>query len=126
MNPFWSIVKREADERRLLVLGALALGLLPYAAALIPWQIGEDIGEARLELALVLAAVATGVTAFFLGSSVIARDLAERRLSFYFSRPVSPSVLWGAKMTAAVGLSLVTGILIVLPALITGAVPEAE
>lgn len=120
MSPFWSIVKRETGERRLLMVGALVLGLLPYAAVLLPGEIGQTMARERLQIAAILAAVASAVTALFLGGSVIARDLAERRLSFYFARPIPNWAIWGGKMAAAAALSLATGALILLPALLTG------
>lgn len=124
MNGFWSIVRRETAERRLLFLGALTLGLLPLAASLLPGQIGLDVAGNRIELAMLLGFVASGVTALVLGASVIVRDLAERRLSFYFARPLGSGTIWGGKMTAAAVLSLSTGILILLPAVLLDTRPE--
>lgn len=118
MNGLWTVCRREIDERRLLLLGAVILGALPFAAALLPTELGRDLSNTRLEAAAILALVAGGVTALVVGASVIAGDLAERRLGFYFQRPLSGWAIWGGKLSAAAGLCLATAGLIVLPALL--------
>lgn len=118
MNGFWTVFRREVDERRLLLLAALVLGALPFAAVLVPTPLGRELAHGRLAVAAMLALVATAITAIALGASVIARDLAERRLGFYFQRPLSGWALWGGKIASAAGLSLATGALIALPAVL--------
>jgi hypothetical protein len=120
MSAFWSVLKREADERRLLILGALILGMIPFAITLLSSPTGRNLTAERIQIAAILAAVTTTITALFLGATVIARDLAERRLSFYFTRPISNWAIWGGKMAAAAALSLIAGALILLPAVLTG------
>jgi hypothetical protein len=56
------------------------------------------------------AAVALG-----LGSSVIGRDIGERRLGFYFARPLSGIAIWGGKMLAAFALLVAAALLASLP-----------
>ena len=56
-----------------------------------------------------------------LGASVIGEDLAERRLGFYFSRPLSGWAIWASKNLAAILITLGTGLVFVLPvALLSG------
>lgn len=112
MKDFWSILARETREHRLVALGALVLGLAPFGSRLFPGPLAGD----RIQIAGALAAVAAAVTALFLGGSVLTRDLAERRLSFYFARPIRSWAIWGGKMAAAAAVSLATGALVLLPA----------
>lgn len=122
MRGFLAVLKRELHERRLLPVVALAAGLIPLA---LPWLPGTGrlgAAEVRSGTALGLCLVVTAVLALVLGGSVIARDLAEGRLGFYFSRPLSGWAVWAGKLAAAAVLTVGAGILVLLPALLTGGV----
>src|SRR5262245_46348770 len=121
MKAFATVFGRELAERRLLLLAALLLGLVALAAPWIPGLPPQSADELRGGVALVLTGLLTTVTAVLLGGSVIARDLAERRLGFYFSRPIPGGALWAGKLTAAVALVLASGVLASTPALLAGA-----
>ena len=55
---------------------------------------------------------------------MIARDLAERRLGFYFARPLSGSAIWAGKLAAAAALTVGAGLLVLLPATLVGGPPD--
>ncbi len=55
---------------------------------------------------------------------MIARDLGERRLGFYFARPISGGAIWAGKMAAAAVLAAGAGALVLLPVLLTGNAPD--
>jgi hypothetical protein len=116
MRGFAAVFGREIAERRLLVLLGIA-GLVPL---LLPFVVPSAFGAADLRAiaAYVLAGVVAAVLALGLGGSVLARDAAERRLGFYFARPLSGGAIWGGKLAAALALVLGIGLLVLLPALL--------
>ncbi|HET9225871.1 MAG TPA: hypothetical protein VFR31_04350, partial [Thermoanaerobaculia bacterium] len=73
---------------------------------------------------LALSLIASFVLALVLGATVLARDLAERRMGFYFSRPLPGWAIWGGKLAAAVLLAFGAGLLILLPAVLLGDRPD--
>lgn len=115
MNGFVAILGREVFERRLLLLAAVVLGFIPLAAPLLPGVAHQDPGDVRAGTAFLFSLLFTGALALGLGGTVIARDLAEGRLGFYFSRPLSGGAVWAGKSLAAVLLSLASGLLILAP-----------
>lgn len=120
MKALLAVTGRELAERRLLFLAALLLGLLALAAPWLPGLEGSHPAELRGGMAVGLALIASSVLALVLGSLIIARDLGERRLGFYFARPLPGWAIWGGKMLAATLLSLGAGALVLLPALLAG------
>ena len=124
MRGFLAVFEREIVERRLLLAAALVLGLVPLLAPLLPGMPQVRPEELRGGTALGLALVLTAVLALLLGGSVIVRDLAERRLGFYFSRPLPGFAIWAGKLAAAVALVVGAGLLVLLPATLVGGLPD--
>jgi hypothetical protein len=120
MKALFAVTGRELAERRLLFLAALLLGLLALAAPWLPGSAGSDPAELRSAMATGLAMIVSFVLALVLGGVIVARDLGERRLGFYFARPLPGWAIWGGKMLAAALLSLGAGALVLLPALLAG------
>lgn len=122
MRAFVAILRREVFERRLVGLLALALGVIAVALPLIPGfrPGGVRVTDLQGGLALGLALLLTMILALFLGGSIIAGDLAERRLGFYFSRPLPGWTIWAGKLAAALALMLGGGILVLAPAVLLG------
>ncbi len=119
MRGFWAVFQRELIERRLLALGALLLSLAPLAAPLLPGH-GHRVEDVRSAAAIILGVIVSVFLAVALGSSAIGGDLGERRLGFYFSRPLSGGAIWAGKMAAAAVLALGSGALVLLPTLLLG------
>ena len=78
----------------------------------------------RSGVALGLALIVSLVLAMALGGSVIARDLGERRLGFYFARPISGGAIWAGKLAAAAVLAVGAGVLVLLPASLFSGLPD--
>jgi hypothetical protein len=120
-----AVFGREVAERRILPLVALGLGLVPLASVYFPgvrWERAEDV---RSGMASLLALGLTAALSLILGGSVIARDLGERRLGFYFARPLRGWTIWGGKLAAATALTLGGGLLVLLPtALLNASWPD--
>lgn len=123
MRAFVSILGREIAERRLLLLAALLLGIVPLAMPFLPLAHANP-ADARAGTAVALSLIASFVLALVLGSTVLARDLAERRLGFYFSRPLPGWAIWAGKLSAAILLAFGSGLLVLLPSLLLGDRPE--
>ncbi len=124
MRGFLAVFEREIVERRLFAVAALALGLIPPMVPLLPGMPAASPAELRSGVALGLALVLTFVFALLLGGSVIVRDLAERRLGFYFARPLAGGAIWAGKLAAAVALAAGAGLLVLLPTSLLGGVPD--
>lgn len=118
MNHAIAIATRELKDRSRLFVVAAAFACMPFLAALLPTA-REHRPDVIAILAAVLSASLAIGSAMLLGATVIGRDLSERRLSFYFSRPISPGALWAGKAGAALVTSLVCLLIVALPALLT-------
>ena len=115
MKAFLAVFEREIIERRLAAAAALLLGLVPLAAPLMPGLGHRNGPEVRSATALALALCFSLGLALILGGSIVVRDLVERRLGFYFSRPIAGWAVWSGKLAAALLLVLGAGLLILLP-----------
>jgi hypothetical protein len=116
MNGLLALLAREVGERRMVFVVAAALSLAPFAAPLLTAGNGSVGRESTLATAVVLALALSSVLAAALGASIIAGELADRRLAFYFERPLSGWAIWGGKLGAALALALGAGLVVLLPA----------
>lgn len=91
------IASRELRANARVFAAAAAMSLLPFIAMIAPHDRKEALAVAAGLLALV---VAFGTSIMF-GASTIVGDLKERRLSFYFSKPIPAAALWFGKLIAA-------------------------
>jgi len=114
---FWAVLRREFAERRLLLLGAAMVGLFPLLIPLLPGVAGRDSSEMRGGTAVALCLIIGGVLSLALGASVIAGDLSERRLGFYFARPIAGWAIWAGKLAGAAALAVSAEVLVLLPTL---------
>lgn len=120
MRGFLAMVKSEVVARRVWLAAALVAGLIPLFAPLLPLGGAGTPAEARSMLALVLAASLMALASIALGLSMVGSDLAENRLGFLFSRPISAGTIWWGKLTAAFLVVMVVGTLAGLPATVAG------
>jgi len=118
MKGFLALLVREVAERWLLLAGAVALGFFPLLVPFLPGVQGGVSAEFRTGTALALCFTVAAVLAVTLGASVIAGDLAEGRLGFYFARPVAGWAVWAGKLAAAAVLSIGAALLVLLPTLV--------
>ena len=120
MRAFAAVFGREIAEYRLIFPAALLIGLVALASPWLPGTGGNPPAEIRGAAALSLSLIVAFVLAAVLGSSVLTRDLAERRLGFYFARPLPGWALWSGKLAAAAVLASLAGALVLLPAFLAG------
>lgn len=109
------IATREIRERSRLFVVAAAFAVIPFLAALVPGAKGNR--AQAIMVVGVSAAVAYGCAiALAMGVSTIGRDLSEKRLSFYFSKPISPAALWSGKAVASLLIAMLSMLIITGPA----------
>ena len=100
-----AVAAREIAERKLLFLGAFVVGLLPLGVFLIPVLRGNP-REARSVAVLLVAATITVAFPLVFGATILVGDIAQKRLSFYFSRPLPAASIWAGKLLAALMISI--------------------
>ena len=115
MNHSIVIARRELRDRTRLFLLAVAFAVIPFLAAQMPGARNNRVDVIAMGAAILGAALGVGA-AVILGNTVIGRELSDRRLSFYFSKPISPASLWVGKATAALATSIACFLIVVLPA----------
>jgi len=101
-----SVARLELKERRLLLVAAPVLGVLPLLLHALEGLWSEEAPFAII-YALVLSFAFPVAVAIAAGTSLLARDANEGRLGFYFSRPLSAGALWSGKLLAAAALLVV-------------------
>lgn len=111
------IASRELRERSRVFLMAAAMAVLPFIMILIP-STRDNRPEMIAMLAGFLAVALSLGVAIAQGASTIAGELVQRRLSFYFSKPVSPAAVWFGKMIAALLTSFVSFAIIAVPSML--------
>ena len=110
MRGLLAVVVRELRERWLLFPAAVVFGFNPL--------VFPAFGVDRQVMPLVGVATSVGLgaaAAVVIGSAMLARDAANGRLGFLFSRPVSWPTIWGGKWLAALLLVAITGVLAAIP-----------
>lgn len=116
------IAARELREKSRIFLISAGLAVLPFLAAALPTSRGH-----RAEMIPILggfSAIAMGLgLAVVLGATVVVSELAQRRASFYFSKPVSAASIWIGKGVAALITSVAAMLIIAVPA---GLVPAGR
>jgi hypothetical protein len=102
-----AIAAREVRELRMVFVGAAIIGVLPLAPFI--WPAGPAGVHARAVGAAIFGAIVACGLASVVGTTILGRDLADRRLGFYFARPVSGFGIWAGKVAggaAVVGAGL--------------------
>lgn len=120
MKGFVTVARREVRERRNVLLAALAASILPFLVPLLPGVVRASAAEARSIVALVMAGTIGLGVALLCGGALFSSDLAERRLGFYFSRPLPATAIWGGKVTGGLFLVFASALLALLPAAVVG------
>lgn len=111
------IARRELAEKRFVFITAAVLVALPFLVSLLPFA--APFGRPNF-VSIVGTVLAVGFTlglAIVLGNSTVAREVGERRFSFYFSKPVAASAIWFGKVLAAAVLLTGCYLILILPVL---------
>jgi len=113
---FLAVARREIVERRGIFLAAAAAAVLPFLIPLLPAARRFGASETRLYAAAFLALALSAVLSLVLGTTTIGRDLSERRLAFYFSRPIGNAAIWAGKLAGAWLLIVMVASIVWIPA----------
>jgi hypothetical protein len=120
MRGTWTIARREIQSNRLALFGALILGFVAVALPYLPGISGGDRAEVRAAAALGIAIVYSVILVIGLGYASLGRDLAERRMGFWYSRPVTSAGIWAGKTLGGLATALCATLIVLLPASLTG------
>jgi hypothetical protein len=116
------VARRELWEQRAYLVAAAVAALLPLLAPLLPGISHYTVSDVRMFAAGIIACTLTVLTAITLGVTVLGRDLADGRIGFYLSRPITGSALWLGKMSAALVLVVAVALIVLVPSAATSAV----
>ncbi len=120
MRAFAAVFTREIFARRLVFPVALAAGFVPLVGSLAYGWSAPDAALGRLLVGSVTATALSIAFALLLGGSVIVGETSEKRISFFFARPISAAAIWGGKILAAVFVTLTAALVAFTPAWLTG------
>jgi hypothetical protein len=115
MRALLHVAARTLVEHRNVLAAAAVAALLPLLAPLLPGTDASPAADARAAAATIIGAGFALVVALLHGATCIARDLRERRMSFFLARPLSASSLWFGRVLAGVLLSGATLLIAWLP-----------
>ncbi len=115
MRGFIAVARREIVERRGILAAAGMLAFLPFLSPLLPAARRFGASEARLYTAASLAVAVSGALSFLLGSA-IGREITDKRLGFFFARPVGNNAIWAGKLAGSWLLAVGAAFLVLLPA----------
>src|SRR5207248_1110248 len=106
VNKVIAVARREMQERAFVFVTAIGITLAPLLALAVPRGTFDERLSAFAILSLLCACNFTLGLSAILGASLVGRELTEKRMSFYFSRPLSASSIWFGKLTAAIAMIL--------------------
>jgi hypothetical protein len=117
MNHALIVAGREIREKSRLFLLAAILSVMPFLVLALPNVNHDRTAVLAACAAFVSVALLLGLSVL-LGVSTIGRELTERRLSFYFARPLSAGSIWGGKVMASLSLALLSFLIAAAPVMI--------
>ncbi|HYR45891.1 MAG TPA: hypothetical protein VER78_02705, partial [Thermoanaerobaculia bacterium] len=122
MRGLLAVARREVIEKRFVFAAAAAAALAPFAVPIAR----DPAREARDLLALIFAATFAAALAVALGFSILSKDQADRRIGFFFSRPLSGLDIWAGKLLGALFIALAAAAIVGAPALAVGGTNAAR
>lgn len=117
MNHTLLIAARDVRDKGSLYLVSAVLAVMPFLALLLPSSTGRHRDVLMGFGGIIALAVGLGL-ALGLGLSTFGRALSEKRMSFWFSKPISPSALWIGKTVAALFTSFACFAIILIPSVL--------
>jgi hypothetical protein len=124
MRGLLAVFRREFGERRAVLWAAAVMSLVPVVVPVIRGLGGVDTVQTRSSIAFLLAAAFGLGLAVALGASMLVPRIANRRIAFDLSRPVSGSAIWVACVASATALAACSAGIAVLPAWLAGSAPH--
>jgi hypothetical protein len=115
MRGILAVAGRELGDTRNVWPAAAVASLVAILSPLIPGFRREAASDVRTAMALFLAGSFFAGLSVVLGASVVCRELKDRRMGFYFSKPLSAFAVWGGKFLGASLLAFGSALLVLLP-----------
>ena len=125
MKAFLAVARRDIEEKRFVFAAAVAASLVPFVVSLARGFHGPAAREAQQWTAAILATVFGVGIPVVLGASMIAKEIANRQIGFYFARPVPAITLWMAKLVTAFVMTSAVCFVIVLPSFLSSVISGA-
>ena len=101
MTHVLTIARRDLAERASIFVAAAVLAVLPFVITLVPGMPQFPSTDVITTAGGLISVGFTLGLALVLGVTMIGRDLTEKRMSFYFSKPLSAQAIWFGKLGAA-------------------------
>jgi hypothetical protein len=115
MRATLAVAAREIAEKKLALLGAFLVGLIPLAIPLLPGLGGPHARDVRFVSALFLSLTITFAFPLLFGATVLVSDITHKRFAFYFSRPLPAASIWAGKLLAVLVVSVSGACLAAIP-----------
>jgi hypothetical protein len=115
------IAARDVRDKGSLYLISAVLAVMPFLALLLPSSTGRH-RDVLIGFSGILALAMGLGLALGLGISTFGRPLSEKRMSFWFSKPLSPSALWIGKSMGALFTSFACFAIILIPSVIAAGI----
>jgi hypothetical protein len=114
-----TIAKNEIKSRLSLVGAAAVISLFPILFPTVGKTLGltSDYSDVGVIAYAILLCCAVGFS-LLVGASTLGSDLTNRRMSFYFVRPLSSLNVWGGKVLGALALVFGSGLITIAPSFI--------
>lgn len=108
---------KEVKERKMIFFALGVCGVLPLLVG--PLNLFGLTATTRdsVFIASILVMLMTAGVSMLTGATLMGRELAEKRMSFFFARPVSTFKIWSGKVLAGLVIAMGSGVLGILPSL---------
>jgi hypothetical protein len=113
-----AVAAREISERKLVLFGALLVGVIPLAIPLLPGLGGPQARDVRFVTALFLSLTIFVAFPIVFGATVLVSEITQKRIAFYFSRPLSAASIWAGKMLAVFVISVSGACIAAIPTIL--------
>lgn len=111
------IAARDVREKGPLFLIAAVLACMPFLATLLPTSRGHSQDVIAFLGGFIGVTAGLGL-ALGLGITTFGRELSEKRLSFWYAKPIDPAALWIGRAAAALFSAIACFAIIVVPAML--------
>ncbi len=118
MKTTLAVAAREIVERRLVLLGTLLVGLLPLTLPFLPGLGGAGARDVRFVAAFYLALTIAVAFPIAFGATILVSEITQKRIAFYFSRPLPPVSIWAGKLLGALFISVSGACLAAIPTIL--------
>ncbi len=116
MKGLIAVARREIAGNRMALLAALIAGIGPIAVPVVRNLHGAHATEVRSVSAFFGAVTLAAGFSILLGFQTLSQGISDRRIGFFFARPLSSAAIWGGKLAGVASLALAAALLVTLPA----------